>query len=206
MKQDLTGQRFGYLTVINEVRKEGNPHRYWLCRCDCGNEKVIEGSHLKNGHTKSCGCYRREVRKGIAADLAGMRFGHLTVLGEVPGRIRSEAYWLCRCDCGSWSVCRQEQLKNGQAKSCGCGGKKKLSGAAVQFGEKNHGRKRYSNNTSGQPGVYRKEKNRWKAAIGFHGKVYHLGTFRSYEDAVEARKKTEEILSGFMPASEKTSE
>lgn len=57
---DLTGQRFGRLTVISRAEsKSGRP--YWLCVCDCGKKKVVRASHLKDGTTLSCGCYRDEV-------------------------------------------------------------------------------------------------------------------------------------------------
>lgn len=53
--KDLTGQRFGMLTVIkmSDIRK----HRYvcWECRCDCGNTTVVIGTHLTSGNTRSCG-------------------------------------------------------------------------------------------------------------------------------------------------------
>ena len=39
----------------------GGEHRLWLCKCDCGNEKNIDGYSLRRGHTKSCGCYHLEV-------------------------------------------------------------------------------------------------------------------------------------------------
>lgn len=61
---DLTGKRFGRLTVI---RQDGY-HYYpgskrktqWLCKCDCGNTVTVIGSDLNNGHTQSCGCFRKE--------------------------------------------------------------------------------------------------------------------------------------------------
>ncbi len=58
--EDLTGRRYGRLTVLFYC---GNPkHRQsWLCRCDCGIEKVLPGHMLKSGKTKSCGCFRKEV-------------------------------------------------------------------------------------------------------------------------------------------------
>ncbi len=62
-KQDLRGLRFGRLTVIEEAERKSKKHRYWLCRCDCGRETIVEGSHLSSGHTKSCGCYRSELPK-----------------------------------------------------------------------------------------------------------------------------------------------
>lgn len=61
---DLTGQRFGRLTVIERVDmpvKKGQRKRIkWLCECDCGNTKIIDADSLKNGRTKSCGCLSRE--------------------------------------------------------------------------------------------------------------------------------------------------
>lgn len=56
---DLTGNTYGRLTVVSFicVRKS---NAYYLCRCTCGAEKVIRGSHLKNGNTTSCGCFNRE--------------------------------------------------------------------------------------------------------------------------------------------------
>lgn len=58
---DLTGKRFGRLTVIdrapNRISKCGLPNVRWNCVCDCGNEVTVDGSSLRNGHTQSCGCY-----------------------------------------------------------------------------------------------------------------------------------------------------
>ena len=56
---DLTGQEFGRLVVIK--RAPNNKRRtFWVCKCDCGNEKVINGYSLVSGYTKSCGCLHRE--------------------------------------------------------------------------------------------------------------------------------------------------
>jgi len=55
MKHNLLGQRFGALIVISEsppVRKK----TFWLCRCDCGNEKPMRADGLTSGRYKSCGC------------------------------------------------------------------------------------------------------------------------------------------------------
>ena len=58
---DLTGQRFGRLTVIERAQNH-NQSTAWLCRCDCGNEKVILTSNLKS-NTVSCGCYQKEIAR-----------------------------------------------------------------------------------------------------------------------------------------------
>jgi hypothetical protein len=62
-KADLTGHRFGMLEVLHETdRKDKCGNLYWLCRCDCGTEKEILGSSLRNGHTLSCGCLRKKPK------------------------------------------------------------------------------------------------------------------------------------------------
>lgn len=58
---DLTGQRFGRLTVLKRAGSK-NRQSAWLCKCDCGTEKVITSSNLKT-NTISCGCYQKEVAK-----------------------------------------------------------------------------------------------------------------------------------------------
>lgn len=53
---DLTGKRFGRLIVIERVENKCGSSIRWLCRCDCGNTKIIQGGSLKRNKTKSCGC------------------------------------------------------------------------------------------------------------------------------------------------------
>lgn len=60
---DLIGQKFGRLTVIKRIGSNSHGQSIWLCKCDCGNEKVIRGYCLSNGHTQSCGCYNMELKK-----------------------------------------------------------------------------------------------------------------------------------------------
>lgn len=57
---DLTGQRFGKLTVLNMVGKDKSGNITWKCRCDCDNEVIVSSIYLRNGDTKSCGCFRKE--------------------------------------------------------------------------------------------------------------------------------------------------
>lgn len=57
---DLTGKRFGMLTVISHAfvrkSKSGRPDHMWTCACDCGNETTVMGGNLRSGKTASCGC------------------------------------------------------------------------------------------------------------------------------------------------------
>ena len=59
---DLTGQRFGKLTVLS-IDSTKNKYIYWVCKCSCGNIKSIIGASLKKGHSTSCGCYAIERSK-----------------------------------------------------------------------------------------------------------------------------------------------
>ena len=57
---DLTGQVFGRLTVIDKAPSSKHWKARWLCRCTCGNEKIIQANHLKEDATTSCGCFAIE--------------------------------------------------------------------------------------------------------------------------------------------------
>ena len=59
---ELVGKRFGRLYVIKAVGIWKGQVTY-LCRCDCGNTTEVLSHHLKSGHTRSCGCLRREVAR-----------------------------------------------------------------------------------------------------------------------------------------------
>lgn len=60
--KDLAGQRFGKLTAIKRYGTDRNGSATWLCKCDCGVEKVVSGHDLVWGKTKSCGCLKRKPR------------------------------------------------------------------------------------------------------------------------------------------------
>lgn len=62
MPKDLTGQRFGRLTVVGRLPSKNKKTR-WLCVCDCGQKTEAKTDHLLSGHTKSCGCLRYERLK-----------------------------------------------------------------------------------------------------------------------------------------------
>ena len=58
---DLTGQKFGRLTAMHETEGRNPKRPHWLCKCDCGAEAVCDAYALLRGHTKSCGCLRRDT-------------------------------------------------------------------------------------------------------------------------------------------------
>lgn len=54
---DLTGQDFGHLKVLSRDKSIKRNEAFWTCKCDCGNVVSVRGSYLRNGTTKSCGCF-----------------------------------------------------------------------------------------------------------------------------------------------------
>lgn len=68
---DLVGQRFGRLVVVAFAGSDQQSHVCWLCRCDCGEQKVVRGGSLRSGSTSSCGCWNQAV-----AFLSHLTHGH----------------------------------------------------------------------------------------------------------------------------------
>lgn len=56
---DLTGHTYYRLTV-NSVAEIRHKKTFWSCTCECGNKSIVCTEHLRSGHTKSCGCFRRD--------------------------------------------------------------------------------------------------------------------------------------------------
>lgn len=58
---DLTGQKFGRLTVMGKYGKNKSGSINWICKCSCGGEKIVSSSGLRHGGTQSCGCLQKEL-------------------------------------------------------------------------------------------------------------------------------------------------
>lgn len=115
-RQNLIGQKFGKLTV-----KKWNGNGKWLCLCECGNTTLVQTDNLKNGNTKSCGCYQKEqTSKANFKNLTGQRFGKLTVLERVENDRFDHVNYKCQCDCGGITIVDATNLRNGNTNSCGC--------------------------------------------------------------------------------------
>ena len=121
---DLIGKRFGRLIVISRAGSNVHQKTMWLCKCDCGNEKILIGCHLTNSNSKSCGCIQKEVMSGIGKNrvlnLVGRKFGRMMVLSRYGNGKRARARWLCRCDCGTEKVVNGMDLTSESTTSCGC--------------------------------------------------------------------------------------
>ena len=115
---DLTGQRFGRLTVIERVGNDEHGGVLWKCKCDCGNYKLTNTSKLRAGDSRSCGCLYTPGHSTFK-DLTGKRFGKLVVL-NVEGKNKGGNYlWRCRCVCGNEVIVAAGHLNDGHTTTCG---------------------------------------------------------------------------------------
>ena len=126
--RDLTGLRIGKLTVLEPTDQRIRSAVVWRCRCDCGNEILVESRRLKPGVVYSCGC---ELSPDEAVrerkDLTGLRFGKLTVLGKSGNKAKDgNPLWLCQCECGRKIETTKRRLLTGNTRNCGCGKKPPL--------------------------------------------------------------------------------
>lgn len=76
---NLTGQKFGRLEVLERDENDKQNKPLWLCRCDCKNEVIVSGAHLKSGNTQSCGCLQREKATKHGHRKNGKQTGFYTI-------------------------------------------------------------------------------------------------------------------------------
>lgn len=139
--EDLKGQIFEYLTVLEYNGKDNSNKVLWKCKCNCGNETIVRANDLKNKKILSCGCLGKERKKegylkyikekkehpSYYNNLINQVFGKLTVLEfdekttiEKRTENNKKSYWLCKCECGNQISVVSTSLLNGSTKSCGC--------------------------------------------------------------------------------------
>jgi very-short-patch-repair endonuclease len=108
-RKDYSGQKFGYLVVIEKLNEKSRPGEYfYLCECECGKQIKTTIAPLLCGDRVSCGCKRRD-------DLIGKTFGRWTVLEYVGNRQHK-----CICECGNEGVVFSSNLVDSSSQSCGC--------------------------------------------------------------------------------------
>lgn len=117
--KDLTGCKFGLLTVIKRVENKKKNGACWQCECECGGTTVATTSDLNSGKVKSCGCllHKKSPRR---IDLTGRKFGKLTVIECAEQSNNGHLLWKCACDCGNEVIVDSNKLQKGNTASCGC--------------------------------------------------------------------------------------
>ena len=119
---DLTGNVYGELTVIEMLYgyklTNGKPRTYCRCCSQDGDEVIVRADALQSGSTKSM---KGAGKTGKMANIAGMRFGLLTVIKLTDKRaVNGSVIWECICDCGNVTEVPAHQLVRGHTLSCGC--------------------------------------------------------------------------------------
>lgn len=203
---DLTGQKFGKLVVVERYSNKGKEIR-WVCKCECGNQSVVMGRNLRNGSTKSCGCYNSEQPR--THGMSRTRF--YTLWASMLRRCsvdKGKVYEMYKGKgvdvCPEWREFERffEDMHDSYRKH------------TSEFGERNttldriDGDKGYSlencrwatyekqsrnrSFANEYPGVvFRKRSGKWRANIGIDGKQIHLGTFETFNEALATRKEAE---------------
>lgn len=206
---DLTGQRFGRLTVVRRAGSDKHKHRLYECVCDCGAELHVISLSLKRGTTKSCGCLRNDVTRERATThghSAGYKFTteFMCYRGmkkrctnennksykDYGGRgIKVCDRWLesfenFYADMGSkpspkHSIDRIDVDGNYEPLNC------RWATAEEQVRNK----RIYQSVTAGVS--WNKRDKRWISKISVNNKKINLGSFKEIERAIEARKQGE---------------
>jgi len=214
---DLTGQKFGRLTVIKFYEKRRR-ESYYLCKCDCGNpeEKIIRGSSLTSGNTQSCGCLQKEKVKELfkkynTYDLTGKYGIGYTNKDEI-FYFDIENYNLIKDYC--WYTDKDGYLITKDSDGylirmhrlvMNCPDDMEVDHIyhnlydnrkeflrIVNRPQNSMNKDKPSNNTSGIKGVWwDKRRNKWTAEIKIYKKKKYLGAFNNINDAINAREKAE---------------
>ena len=197
---------YGRLTVIESNIKQGKRYKA-KCVCICGTEVVVDQTHLRNGHTASCGCLQREIMAkkqtthgkyfepeyrawtNMIKRCSNPRFAKWYGLINVcPRWLNSYTNFVMdvgRKPTPSHSLERID-IKGNYEPSNVCWATKT---------EQSRNTKNHSSNKTGIRGVsWSKDKQKWRVAIYVNNKQKHIGYFIDINEASEARIKAEQIL------------
>lgn len=209
--EDLTDKQFGRLKVLKRHGKDKYNKITWLCKCECGKEKIIRGYSLKRGDTKSCGCLQRE-----SAFKRAFIHGHASKNNQSHEYITWQSM-IARCTnpkqdnyknyggrgiivCEKWfdfqnfikdmgnkpsnkyTIDRIDVNGNYEPSNC----------KWVTWNEQAINKRLSNRNSSGYKGIWwDKRAKKWKVQITNYGKQIHLGYFIDILDAIESRKQGE---------------
>jgi hypothetical protein len=126
---EMEGRVFGRLVVIDVHSLAADGTRMYQCLCECGGYRVVRGTTLRKGITKSCGCLQRSggvdhealraSRAALFATRSARLWGRLAPLSQRFDEL-AEEWWLCRCECGVTREFRKRDVMAGCSRSCGC--------------------------------------------------------------------------------------
>lgn len=214
---DYSNQRYGKLVTIKEVDPYIPPSnsykkRRYLCKCDCGNETIVNITSLRSGNTKSCGCVNSErLVKQNKENALYNGYSQHKHFSRWRGMIE-RCYYPKHKDyhnyggrgikvCDKWKdhpkafidwIENESNYEDGLTLDrINVNGNYEPDNCTFStHGEQSLNKNVSTLNTSGYPGVSR-HKNRWRARITVDGKRKSLGVYQTKEKAIDARKKAE---------------
>ena len=215
VKKDLTGKKFGRLTVLKQIDDYiapniGKHYARWLCECDCEHHTriIVRQSHLKSKHTLSCGCHKIEKTKKINKKINEYTlFDNYGVL--LTSNTKEEVYfdlndaekilqhcWFKDCEGYPSTTIKTKRIRlhvflglkwhDHQNRNKLDNRRKNLRPCTYSQNGTNKGLR--SDNTSGVIGVYWFNRDKkWKSQINIDGKIKNLGTYINKDDAIKSR-------------------
>lgn len=109
---NLSGQKFGKLTVIKRNGSSNHGQARWMCECECEKIVTINSGSLRQGLTTSCGCNRRNEF------FKGQQINKLTLVEIYDSDKHGNIRWRCKCECGEESIVCSSSLNNGKVDGC----------------------------------------------------------------------------------------
>ena len=217
--QDLTGRKFGKLTVLHmDEERSIQMHRtYWICKCKCGNVKSIPAKTLLNKTCKSCGCNISSNRYDLSGEF-GIGFTRndtifffdkedFPLISQYMWTNNPEGYIIAyyNDDDGNKKHVLMHRLVMGVTEPDvfvdhihhNHADNRKSELRVVSRAENNMNRRVSKINTSGYTGVaYDLRSKKWRASIAVNGERIGLGYYDNKEDAAKARKEAEKKYFG----------
>lgn len=221
---DLTGQRFGFLTVNRRGPSGKRKETRWWCRCSCGNEVLVTSVNLRKGNTRSCGCKTVDLFRDSRKRLNRYEFHANYVVGFTSSGIefyidpedyeivKNHSWVQFRKGAQTYITARQANGKNlflhrmltdakggevvDHLNHNGCDNRRCNLRVVTQKKNMRNLQLRVDNK-SGVTGVsWDANRKKWAANLSCGGVNYRLGRFDSFDEAVAARKAAEEKYFG----------
>lgn len=209
MYEDISGMRFNRWTAIKKTKTDKNTGDLWQCKCDCGTIRNVRARALKSGHSKSCGCYKRQRSKEYHTihGFCGSRI--YKIYKSIKGRCFNKSnssykYYGGRgiTICDEWKNDFEEfyiwAMSNGYRDDLTIerinvyGNYEPSNCTWIPLSEQSKNQRLRITNKCGCKGVtYLENMKKYQAIIGKNGKRIYLGRYDDLQDAIHARKQAE---------------